>query len=205
MRKSRRLKRQLLSSCIFLENAVVSDRRIRGSPLEYRSMGALIELDTAKCQSAHIFLPVEETEQAWTEFRLKERMTLRQRTRTQAIQFKVLAQVDSERSFLDAKPTPTSSVHSSAHVQGTEHLHLQDEVQHILTEQDVLTAAKSEWHVKLFCSPQDTEYAYLAMEFVQGGDVQTALTAHGVSKEEDSKLRFTEMMMAIDALHQQTH
>ncbi|KAF9959068.1 hypothetical protein BGZ65_000879 [Modicella reniformis] len=83
------------------------------------------------------------------------------------------------------------------------HLHIQDEVRHILTERDVLTATRSEWHVKLLYSFQDPEYVYLAMEFVQGGDVRTMLTARGVLREKDTKLYFAEMVMAIDALHQQ--
>lgn len=41
------------------------------------------------------------------------------------------------------------------------------------------------------------------MEFEQGGDVRTMLTARGVLREEDTKLYFAEMVLAIDALHQQ--
>jgi len=37
------------------------------------------------------------------------------------------------------------------------HLHFQDEVQHVLTERDTLTATRSEWHVKLFYSFQDPD------------------------------------------------
>lgn len=83
------------------------------------------------------------------------------------------------------------------------HLQLQNEVQHILTERDILTATRSEWHVKLLYSFQDPDHVYLAMEFVPGGDVRTMLTARGVLREEDAKLYFAEMMMAIDELHQQ--
>ncbi|KAF9109246.1 hypothetical protein BGX27_007836 [Mortierella sp. AM989] len=152
-----------------------------------------------------MFLSAEESEQAWTEFRMQEQMILRQRrTRTQAIQFKILTQVGQGgfgEVFL-ARKADTSELCALKRM-SKKHLHLQDEVQHILTERDVLTATKSEWHVKLLYSFQDTEYVYLAMEFVQGGDVRTMLTARGVLKEEDSKLYFAEMMMAIDALHQQ--
>ncbi|KAF9346535.1 hypothetical protein BGX26_001935 [Mortierella sp. AD094] len=152
-----------------------------------------------------MFLSAEGAEQAWTEFRLQERMTLRQRrTRTQAIQFKILTQVGQGgfgEVFL-ARKADTSELCALKRM-SKKHLHLQDEVQHILTERDVLTATKSEWHVKLLYSFQDTEYVYLAMEFVRGGDVRTMLIARGVLKEEDSKLYFAEMMMAIDALHQQ--
>ena len=38
-----------------------------------------------------------------------------------------------------------------------------DEVRHILTERDILTAAKSEWLVKLLYAFQDEKSIYLAM------------------------------------------
>jgi cell cycle protein kinase DBF2 len=38
-----------------------------------------------------------------------------------------------------------------------------DEIRHILTERDILTAAKSEWLVKLLYAFQDDESIYLAM------------------------------------------
>ncbi|KAK5801406.1 kinase-like domain-containing protein [Linnemannia elongata] len=132
-------------------------------------------------------------------------MLLRQRrTRTQAIQFQILTQVGQGgfgEVFL-ARKTDTNELCALKRM-SKKRLHLQDEVQHILTERDVLTSTKSEWHVKLLYSFQDTEYVYLAMEFVQGGDVRTMLTARGVLKEEDTRLYFAEMVMAIDALHQQ--
>lgn len=132
-------------------------------------------------------------------------MLLRQRrTRTQAIQFQILTQVGQDgfgEVFL-ARKTDTNELCALKRT-SKKRLHLQDEVQHILTERDVLTSTKSEWHVKLLYSFQDTEYVYLAMEFVQGGDVRTMLTARGVLREEDTRLYFAEMVMAIDALHQQ--
>lgn len=38
-----------------------------------------------------------------------------------------------------------------------------DEIRHILTERDILTAAKSEWLVKLLYAFQDEKSIYLAM------------------------------------------
>lgn len=42
-----------------------------------------------------------------------------------------------------------------------------DEIRHILTERDILTAAKSEWLVKLLYAFQDDQSIYLAMVSVQ--------------------------------------
>ncbi|KAF9203912.1 hypothetical protein BGZ59_001363, partial [Podila verticillata] len=134
-----------------------------------------------------------------------ERKALRlRRTRTTAIQFQILTQVGQGgfgEVFL-ARKSDTGELCALKRM-SKRHLHLQDEVQHILTERDVLTATRSEWHVRLLYSFQDQDYVYLAMEFVQGGDVRTMLSARGVLREEDTRLYFAEMIMAIDALHQQ--
>ena len=42
-------------------------------------------------------------------------------------------------------------------------LHKMDEVRHILVERDILTAANSEWLVKLLYAFQDNDNIYLAM------------------------------------------
>ncbi|KAG0329505.1 hypothetical protein BG000_012083, partial [Podila horticola] len=134
-----------------------------------------------------------------------ERLLLRQRrTRTTAVQFQILTQVGQGgfgEVFL-ARKSDTLELCALKRM-SKRHLHLQDEVQHILTERDVLSATRSEWHVQLLYSFQDPEYVYLAMEFVPGGDVRTMLTARGVLREEDTRLYFAEMVMAIDALHSQ--
>ncbi|KAF9957381.1 hypothetical protein BGZ72_001871 [Mortierella alpina] len=147
----------------------------------------------------------EESEQAWNEYCTEERTRLRQRRmRTQAIQFQILTQVGQGgfgEVFL-ARKTDTSELCALKRM-SKKRLHLQDEVHHIMTERDVLTATRSEWHVALMYSFQDPEFVYLAMEFVPGGDVRTMLTARGVLQERDAALYFAEMVMAIDALHQQ--
>ncbi|KAG0364842.1 hypothetical protein BGZ54_007106 [Gamsiella multidivaricata] len=150
-------------------------------------------------------LSFEESEQRWRDFRTQERKALRQRrTPTQAVQFQILTQVGQGgfgEVFL-ARKVDTDELCALKRM-SKKHLHLQEEVQHILTERDVLTSTRSEWHVKLLYSFQDPDFVYLAMEFVQGGDIRTMLSARGVLREEDTRLYFAEMVMAIDALHQQ--
>ncbi|KAI9235265.1 MAG: kinase-like protein [Podila humilis] len=150
-------------------------------------------------------LSPKEADQSWRAHCASERKALRlRRTRTTAIQFQILTQVGQGgfgEVFL-ARKSDTGELCALKRM-SKRHLHLQDEVQHILTERDVLTATRSEWHVRLLYSFQDQDYVYLAMEFVQGGDVRTMLSARGVLREEDTRLYFAEMIMAIDALHQQ--
>ncbi|KAG0228495.1 hypothetical protein BGW42_002119 [Actinomortierella wolfii] len=131
-------------------------------------------------------------------------MLRQRRKRTRAFQFQILTQVGQGgfgQVFL-AQKTDTQELCALKRMP-KRHLYWQNEVQHILTERDVLTTTSSEWHVKLLYAFQDPVYVYLAMEFVPGGDVRTMLTARGVLTEQDSKIYIAEMMMAIDALHQQ--
>ena len=77
-----------------------------------------------------------------------------------------------------------------------------DEVRHILTERDILTAAKSEWLVKLLYAFQDEKSIYLAMEYVPGGDFRTLLNNTGVLHNRHSRFYIAEMFCCVDALHQ---
>ena len=75
------------------------------------------------------------------------------------------------------------------------------EVQHILTERDVLSAAKSEWLVRLLYAFQDTDHVYLAMEYVPGGDMRTLLNNSGILRYQHARFYAAEMIHAVDALH----
>ena len=76
-----------------------------------------------------------------------------------------------------------------------------DEVRHILTERDILTAAKSEWLVKLLYAFQDDQSIYLAMEYVPGGDFRTLLNNTGVLHNRHARFYAAEMFMGVDSLH----
>ncbi|KAI8057802.1 kinase-like domain-containing protein [Syncephalis plumigaleata] len=81
-------------------------------------------------------------------------------------------------------------------------LHKQNEVQHVLTERDVLTTSSSPWLVKLFYAFQDVECLYLAMEYVPGGDLRTLLNHSGILRDKNARFYFAEMVTAVDTLHQ---
>ncbi|TPX20215.1 hypothetical protein DIZ76_016103 [Coccidioides immitis] len=76
-----------------------------------------------------------------------------------------------------------------------------DEIRHILTERDILTAAKSEWLVKLLYAFQDEEKIYLAMEYVPGGDFRTLLNNASVLHNRHARFYIAEMIQCVDALH----
>ncbi|KAJ2552723.1 serine/threonine-protein kinase dbf2 [Coemansia sp. RSA 1933] len=75
------------------------------------------------------------------------------------------------------------------------------EVQHILTERDILRTSKSEWLVKLLYSFQDQHSLYLAMEYVPGGDVRTLLNQNGILRHQIARFYIAEMLVAVAALH----
>lgn len=76
-----------------------------------------------------------------------------------------------------------------------------DEIRHILTERDILTAAKSDWLVRLLYAFQDEDQIYLAMEYVPGGDFRTLLNNAGVLHNRHARFYVAEMFSCIDALH----
>ncbi|GMM49717.1 serine/threonine-protein kinase [Starmerella bacillaris] len=78
-----------------------------------------------------------------------------------------------------------------------------DEIQHTLTERDILTQSeKTPWLVQLLYSFQDPENVYLAMEFVPGGDFRTLLNNTGTLGARHTRFYISEMFLALDALHQ---
>lgn len=78
-----------------------------------------------------------------------------------------------------------------------------DEIQHTLTERDILTqSTKTPWLVQLLYSFQDPENVYLAMEFVPGGDFRTLLNNTGTLGAKHTRFYISEMFLALDALHQ---
>ncbi|KAL9931461.1 hypothetical protein V8E36_009626 [Tilletia maclaganii] len=76
-----------------------------------------------------------------------------------------------------------------------------DEVRHVLTERDILTATRTPWLVRLLYAFQDTHHVFLAMEFVPGGDFRTLLNNSGVLREEHARFYAAEMFVSVDALH----
>lgn len=76
-----------------------------------------------------------------------------------------------------------------------------DEVRHVLTERDILTATKSPWLVRLLYAFQDMEHVFLAMEYVPGGDFRTLLNNSGVLREEHARFYAAEMFVAVNELH----
>ena len=107
----------------------------------------------------------EQSEKAWKQYAGRERANLRKRrTRLHQGDFQILTQVGQGgygHVYL-AQKKDTKEV-CALKVMSKKLLFKLDEVRHVLTERDILTAAKSEWLVKLLYSFQDDTSIYLAM------------------------------------------
>ncbi|KAI9737906.1 MAG: hypothetical protein M1834_009276 [Cirrosporium novae-zelandiae] len=148
--------------------------------------------------------PDAEYEAARHKYLGRERANLRKRrTRLRQGDFQILTQVGQGgygQVFL-AQKRDTKEV-CALKVMSKKLLFKLDEIRHILTERDILTAAKSDWLVKLLYAFQDEQSIYLAMEYVPGGDFRTLLNNTGVLHNRHARFYIAEMFMCVDALHQ---
>ncbi|ORX63888.1 kinase-like protein [Basidiobolus meristosporus CBS 931.73] len=148
-------------------------------------------------------LTISEREEKWNQYRTKESIFLRKRrTRTNANQFHLLTQVGQGgygQVYL-ARKKDTDEI-CALKKMNKKHLAKNNEIQHILNERDVLTAANSPWLVQLFYAFQDLDHVYLAMEYVPGGDLRSLLNSSGSVAEVHSRFYIAEMLLAVNALH----
>ena len=81
-------------------------------------------------------------------------------------------------------------------------LFAKNQIRHTLDEQDFLSKIDSKWIVELKASFQEWDYLYLVMEYLPGGDLMGLLIARNIFTEEDSKFYISEMILAIDSIHE---
>lgn len=148
-------------------------------------------------------LPEQDRETQWKSYAGRERVLLRKRrVKLKYGDFKILTQVGQGgygQVYL-ARKQDTKEV-CALKVLNKKLLLKLDEIRHILTERDILTAAKSPWLVKLLYSFQDADNVYLAMEFVPGGDFRTLLNNTGILNPRHTRFYMSEMFASLDELH----
>ena len=154
-------------------------------------------------QTSHASTPEAEKAIAWQSYCGRERAHLRKRrTKLQAPDFYILNQIGQGgygQVFLARKKD--SQEICALKKMNKNLLHKMDEVRHILVERDILTAAKSDWLVKLLYAFQDSDSIYLAMEYVPGGDFRSLLNNSGVLTNRHARFYIAEMFLSVDALH----
>lgn len=77
---------------------------------------------------------------------------------------------------------------------------------HVTAERDALAASNEVYHnnpwvVKLHYSFQDSQYLYLLMEFVPGGDLMSQLIRRETFTEEEAKFFIAETVIGIETIH----
>eukprot|EP00039_Didymoeca_costata_P001402 m.52255 g.52255 ORF g.52255 m.52255 type:complete len:513 (-) comp10779_c0_seq1:129-1667(-) len=80
-----------------------------------------------------------------------------------------------------------------------------DQVAHVKAERDILAEAQQHanniWVVQMHYSFQDAANLYLVMEFLQGGDMMTALMKYDIFSEDMTRFYIAESVLAIDSIH----
>lgn len=78
---------------------------------------------------------------------------------------------------------------------------LDKQVMNVRSERDVLSISKNPWIVELKYSFQDQEYLYLALEFVQGGDLMGLLMNYQTFSPNWAAFYIAEIVLAINSVH----
>ncbi|KAJ2489007.1 serine/threonine-protein kinase dbf2 [Coemansia sp. RSA 2050] len=160
-------------------------------------------LERFKSAMRSVQTPPHSVQRSWSNHQTNETNTLRRRrTRTREQEFDILAQIGQGgfgQVFL-ARKRDTGEVCALKKMDKQLLVRL-NEVQHILTERDILRTSKSEWLVRLLYSFQDARHLYLAMEFVPGGDIRSLLIQNDLFRHQVAQFYIAEMITAVAALH----
>lgn len=156
-----------------------------------------------KAKSTLEQLPPEERESQWKSYTGRERVQLRKRrVKMKYGDFKILTQIGQGgygQVFL-AQKADTKEI-CALKVLNKKLLLKLDEIRHILTERDILTASKSPWLVSLLYSFQDQENVFLAMSFESGGDFRSLLNNTGILSPRHTRFYVSEMFAGTNELH----
>jgi protein-serine/threonine kinase len=80
-------------------------------------------------------------------------------------------------------------------------MYKKDQLAHVKAERDVLAGSDSPWVVSLYYSFQDSQYLYLIMEFLPGGDLMTMLIKYDIFSEDITRFYIAECVLAIETVH----
>ena len=78
-----------------------------------------------------------------------------------------------------------------------------NQILHIRTERDILSSSsKNPWITQLRYSFQDEKYLYLAMDFIQGGDLMNLLVKKDTLTEEEARFYIAEIILCVESVHE---
>ncbi|CAN6345491.1 unnamed protein product [Urochloa humidicola] len=79
------------------------------------------------------------------------------------------------------------------------------QVEHVRAERNLLAEVGSHCIVKLYYSFQDSEYLYLIMEYLPGGDMMNLLIREDTLKEDVARFYIAETVLAIESIHKHNY
>ena len=77
-----------------------------------------------------------------------------------------------------------------------------EQITNVRTERDVLARSNNPWIANLEFSFQDSNYLYLVLEFIQGGDLMNLLIKRSILSENEAKFYCGEIALALNSIHQ---
>ncbi|VAH57842.1 unnamed protein product [Triticum turgidum subsp. durum] len=82
---------------------------------------------------------------------------------------------------------------------------IRGQVEHVRAERNLMAEVASHCTVKLYYSFQDTEYLYLIMEYLPGGDIMTLLMREDTLTEPVARFYIAETILAIESIHKHNY
>ncbi|KAI4316700.1 hypothetical protein L6164_024655 [Bauhinia variegata] len=79
------------------------------------------------------------------------------------------------------------------------------QVEHVRSERNLLAEVDSRCIVKLEYSFQDSDFLYLIMEYLPGGDIMTLLMREDILSEDVARFYIAESILAIHSIHQHNY
>ncbi|XP_073045965.1 uncharacterized protein [Primulina eburnea] len=79
------------------------------------------------------------------------------------------------------------------------------QVEHVRSERNLLVEVDSRCIVKLYYSFQDSDFLYLIMEYLPGGDIMTLLMREDVLSNDVARFYMAESILAIHSIHQHSY
>ncbi|KAF8030545.1 hypothetical protein BT93_E2852 [Corymbia citriodora subsp. variegata] len=79
------------------------------------------------------------------------------------------------------------------------------QVEHVRSERNLLVEVDSWCIVQLYYSFQDSEFLYLIMEYLPGGDIMTLLMREDILSEDVARFYIAESILAIHSIHQHNY
>lgn len=98
----------------------------------------------------------------------------------------------------------TGEIYAMKKLKKTEMLN-RGQVEHVRAERNLLAEVDSKCIVKLHYSFQDSEYLYLIMEYLPGGDMMTLLMRKETLSEDVARFYIAETVLAIESIHRHNY